>query len=340
MQLAAHLTSPLTYCCLVVLLSACGGGGGGVSSLPPAGPTDAQRQSAAASTAQNHAACQAIAPFYWEVGDRLGARGSGSITSTADPTVYSADTVMNIASASKWLYGAYVVEQRGTALSATDIAALNFTSGYTSFSTCLPGQSVQGCVDFLNNGAYTAANAGRFAYGGGHMQVHAASAMGLGALFNDGLAGEVRSRLGTDIALTYSQPQPAGGGVSSGTAYARFLRRLLDGTYRLGSQLGTHAVCASTDAARCTLPAINSPMPTDETMHYALGHWVEDDPVKGDGAFSSAGAFGFYPWIDASRSWYGLVVRHTNAAGEQDGVASMYCGRVIRKAWITAAAVP
>jgi len=195
-------------------------------------------------------------------------------------------------------------------------------------------------LNFLNNGTYTATDAGRFAYGGGHMQVHAAGAMGLGALFNDGLASEVRSRLGTDLTLSYSQPQPAGGGVSSGAAYARFLRRLLDGTYRMSSQLGSHAVCASTNAARCTVPAINSPMPTDETMHYSLGHWVEDDPVKGDGAFGSAGAFGFYPWIDVSRTWYGLVVRRTNTSGEQDGVASMYCGRVIRKAWVTGAAVP
>jgi len=28
---------------------------------------------------------------------------------------------------------------------------------------------------------------------------------------------------------------------------------------------------------------------------YAIGYWVEDDATYGDGAFSSAGSFGFYP---------------------------------------------
>jgi hypothetical protein len=321
----------------MALLTACGGGGGdggGTAPPPSSGPTDAQRSAAATTAASTHAACVAVQPFYWEIGNGQAALASAAVNSTSDPTVYSASSVMNIASASKWLYGTYVVEKRGAGLDAADIAALNFTSGYTSFSLCLPGQSVQGCVDFLSNGVHTPANDGKFYYSGGHMQQHAAAVMGVGALFNDGLASEIRSQIGNDIALSYSQPQLAGGVVSSGADYARFLRRMLSGGYRLSSQLGSYAVCTSSNPAVCPT-GLSGPMPANENMHYSLGHWVEDDPVLGDGAFSSAGAFGFYPWIDASKTWYGLVVRYSGQAGEQDGVASMYCGRAIRKAWVS-----
>ena len=74
-----------------------------------------------------------------------------------------------------------------------------------------------------------------------------------------------------------------------------------------------------------------SPFP--EQNHYSVGHWVEDDPVHGDGAFSSPGAFGFYPWISANRVAYGIVAReaHVSKAGSD----SVVCGRAIRKAWTT-----
>ena len=57
----------------------------------------------------------------------------------------------------------------------------------------------------------------------------------------------------------------------------------------------------------------------------------------GDGAFSSAGAFGFYPWIDTSKRYYGIVARQ-DFFSARAGVDSAYCGRVIRKAWVTGTA--
>jgi len=58
-------------------------------------------------------------------------------------------------------------------------------------------------------------------------------------------------------------------------------------------------------------------------------------PAVGDGAFSSAGAFGFYPWIDAGRRYYGVIARR-DSAGE--GYDSARCGRLIRKAWLSGVA--
>lgn len=323
----------------LLALAACGGGGGGppVVAPPPGGPpTDAQRSAAATSTAQSSGnACNAIRPFYWEIGDRAASQASGSVnTSAGGPPTYTAASSMNIASASKWLYAGYVAQRRGVAgLTADDIRFLTFRSGYTSFSTCLAGQTVDGCVNYLSNGVYTPANDGRFSYDGGHMQQHA-SRLGLGGLGNAALAAEMQSQLGADVGLSYTQPQLAGGAVSTAADYARFLRKLLDGSLRLGGQLDAPSVCAS--PATCPADAVATPIPASESWRYGLGHWVESDPAVGDGAFSSAGAFGFYPWIDASRSYYGVLARA--ALGGQPGYESVQCGRLIRQAWLTGVA--
>ena len=76
-------------------------------------------------------------------------------------------------------------------------------------------------------------------------------------------------------------------------------------------------------------------MPSSESWRYSIGHWVEDDPVVGHGAFSSAGSFGFYPWIDADKTTYGVLARSESAG---NGIDSVDCGRLVRKAWITAVA--
>lgn len=335
-------TAPLTLTLLV--LAGCGGGGDspvvGAPSPPPATtPTLEQRSAAAAQTAQSDGnPCAPIRPFYWEIGDRNARAASGSIAVAGNPPAYTADSTMPIASASKWIYGAYVAQRRAGSLTDEDIRFLTFRSGYTSFSRCLPSQTVDGCVGYADNGVYHPAADGLFSYGGGHMQKHA-SLIGLGTMDSGALATEVRAKLGTDIELGYSQPQLAGGIFTSAANYARFLRKLLGGELILGSLLGSHAVC--TNPATCP-QALNAPVPGNESWSYSLGHWVEADPAVGDGAFSSAGAFGFYPWIDASRSWYGIIARQQAPAPGTDedeslgeGARSVQCGRLIRKAWIS-----
>ncbi|QIL20370.1 hypothetical protein [Thermomonas sp. HDW16] len=339
--------------CVLLLLQGCGGGGGGNSGgatlpappprpplpPPPSQPSNPQRIAAATTTAQGDTnACASIRPFYWEVGDKSSGLASGSVDSATDPTVYKADTPMAIASASKWVYAAYVAQMRPGPLTTEDIKFLTFRSGYTSFNGCLQGQSVDECVAFADNGLYHPANDGMFSYGGGHMQKHA-SLIGLGPLRNDGLAAEVRAKIGNDIALLYTQPQLAGGLFTTASDYALFLRRLLGNQLRLGAMLGANAVC--TNPGTCA-QARNTPVPATESWNYSLGHWVEVDPLVGDGAFSSAGAFGFYPWIDASKTWYGIVARKQATAGQDtdqnlgEGYRSTQCGRLIRKAWVTA----
>lgn len=316
-------------------LTACGGGGGDAGSTAPVPTTDATRIQAATATAQSSTnACAAIQPFYWEVGDKAQRLGSGSVNKAGSATTYTAATSMSIASASKWIYGAYVAQQRGGVLTAQDIQFLNFRSGYTNFgfSGCERTDTVASCVARGTNGVQTTSHVGKFYYNGGHMQVHAnqpAPGMSLGALDNSALATEVRRLLGTDIDLSYVQPQLAGGVVTNANNYAIFLRKLLNNQLQLSGLLGKYPVC--TNPATCA-EALSTPITDGQNWHYALGYWIEDDP-KGDGAFSSAGAFGFYPWIDATKTTYGIVARFDALGGGNESAA---CGALIRKAWLTA----
>jgi hypothetical protein len=266
------------------------------------------------------------------VGNQNAALASGSVNKTGDATTYSASTVMSIASASKWVYGAYVAEKRAGALTDSDIKFLHFRSGYVSFDafgSCNFGDTVDGCLNNGNNGAYTASSEGKFNYDGGHMQKHG-SLDGLGGLGSVALASEVRRVLGQDIALSYSQPQLAGGVVTSASDYARLLRKFLGGQLRMGALLGTNAVC--TNPTRCS-GAVATPTPLSESWSYSLGHWVDTDPLVGDGSFSSTGAFGFHPWITADKTHYGVIARRTSVPGT--GFDSAVCGRLLRKAWAT-----
>ena len=145
------------------LAVACGG-----SSIPGTGtPDTATRMAAARQTAMLNVQCQAISPFYYEIGDKTGAIASASIGGNT----YLADTQMNIASASKWLFGAYVAEVRAGVLTATDVQATHMQAGYVSMgSVCGPNMTVSSCFAFSSNDTYTPSSLGRFHYDSGHFQ--------------------------------------------------------------------------------------------------------------------------------------------------------------------------
>lgn len=316
-----------------ILLSACGGGGDDDAETAP--PPDDPRTVAAQATAANNPLCQAVAPFYWEIGNRSTPLASGRVGDQAP----QANTELSIASASKWLYASYVT-QKHNGVREQDVPFLNFTSGYDQFGQplCERHDTVGSCLQ--GRDGRTDANIGKFSYSSGHMQVHGVNEMGLGEADNAALATEVNATLQIS-GFRYTQPQPAGGMAASATGYAAFLRRMLSGDLLMLAQLGTHAVCANEAPAVCgaEVAAVGSPMPpgSQEAWHYSLGHWVEDDPEVGDGAFSSPGAFGFYPWIDAEKTLYGILARQTSPLDgeESDGFRSAECGRLIRKAWKT-----
>lgn len=308
-----------------------------VGTVPAAAQSNVTRTQAATSTAINHATCKALPNFYWEIGGRNGRLASG----TRGLLPPKATSSMPIYSASKWLFGAYVYQRRSGLLSEGETRLLNLSSGNTGTATCLAPQSVSSCRNSM--GAFNPLAVGSFHYGPAHHQQLAVD-LGLGSQSRTQLASSLRAVLGSDIALSYDHTTLASGAQMTPTAYALFLRKILDGRLRLGEALGASAVCTYTSASSTetgrTRCAKSSYSPTDGANHtlneqwdYSLGHWVETDPLTGDGAFSSAGYAGFYPWIDATQSYYGVLAR--NQAANAASRDSILCGRQIRKAWMT-----
>ena len=350
------------------LLAGCGGkpgsGSGGSSTSSGVGGGDggtiptSQRATAATNAATSDSHCTGLpTAFYWEIGDANGTLvhgQAGAAGAAIDPS-----KSMVLASASKWIFGAYALEKQSldAIVAAKNDVYLNFTSPYHNFDDllCVGKDTVAEC----NNGQPSPADAGKFFYNGGHLQYYAVNVAGLGNDCRDSLipsfpppctptfAGDVQAAVGP-IGLTYSSAQPAGGGDAPPSEYAAFLRLILGGKLAIGQHLGADAVCAWTHFPDCD--ALYSPVneskpgaPTndvsDEKWHYSIAHWVEPD-----GTFSSPGKYGFYPWIDASKTWYGVLARYDNGgaddAGNEDAsgpayYASALCGRAIRNAWLT-----
>ncbi len=300
---------------------------------------------AATATATDNALCGAISPFYWEIGDQNGPLASGSIgTSSTGPIV--ATTSLSIASASKLLYASYVVQVRGAAgnLSASDINFLHFTSGYTympengSTSVCpatLSPDTINQCLKLTNTSgdSYSAqdpATVGAFDYDGGHMENHASQLMSLGNVGLSSLGSTIAAPLGSGVTFKYTEPLMAGGVTTTASMFALVLRNILnvEDPLAMNDALGTSPVCTLPSS---TCNAVYTPFP-QEAWDYSIGHWIEDNPAtNGDGAFNSAGSSGFYPWIDATKSYYGVLSRN-----EPNGAySSVQCGRLIRRAFIT-----
>jgi hypothetical protein len=238
---------------------------------------------------------------------------------------------MNIASASKLVFGAYVFERFRGDVSRIDASAMRMLSGYGSlaYESCVGASTVTACFAAASNSVLTSADVGLFDYNGGHFQSYAIS-LGLGGDDDAALTAAIKGVLGPELSFSYSSPQLAAGIHASASDYAAFLRKILARQLSIHDHLGEVPVC--TLPSSCST-AVYSPAPA--AWHYSYAHWVEDDP-GGDGAFSSPGAFGFYPWIDATKTYYGLVARYSLAT--QAYVESAECGAAIRKAFVTGAA--
>ncbi|PQA86387.1 hypothetical protein [Hyphococcus luteus] len=288
-----------------------------------------------ATNAANGSACNDIRPFYWEIGEDS---GGPVVSGQVGGTDYARDTQIGIASASKWIFGAYVLERyygppTGSA-GATIVSALNMQEGHTSFSPlyCAFTTYVNGCHMIGSNDDVDSSKVGYFNYGGGDGQYAAADTglLGLNTKTATTLLNEVNSYLSLGSDFEYNFPAVAGGMRSSAEDYAAFLQNLMDGTYVMSSYLGDSAV--NTQCTECSSPF------GSVDLHYSYFHWVEDQTggnlpngtsvSAGDGSFSSPGALGFYPWISADKETYGIVA--TDDASFQE---SYVCGVAIRDAY-------
>ncbi|WP_028007569.1 hypothetical protein [Solimonas flava] len=292
------------------------------ASLPARAASVADRAKAVTTAAQGDADCKKLGDFYWEIGDAKGVLASGAVG-----TEYSANSEMKIASASKFVWGAYVLEKigRNNKPSAEQLSYLEMRAGYTKLNPlfCMFSKTSDDCLNKRENGMRVAADVGKFSYNAGHDQ-KLAQILGLGGYTAQRMTEEVMGYIGRDINLSYSSPSPAGGMQGTPAGYGAFLRKILSGQLRMHDFLGYEPVCT-----KCASAAFS---PAPWAWHYSINHWVEDDPQNGDGAFSSPGLMGFYPWISADKSTYGIVARQKLSTSAY--VDSAVCGRKLRAAWM------
>lgn len=270
--------------------------------------------------AQQDPACKALGNFYWSVGDQSGRLGQGQIGSQ-----WNENTAMAIFSASKMIFSTYVLEKTAGNLTDSLIKGLNFTSGYTgpNENVCLPSDTVGSCFT-RDQSRFEPAKVGTFVYASGHMQKIASVDLGLAPLTRATLANEMMSVLGSDINFIFevnelgiqAGPVLAGGIKLAPTTYEKLLTKIVNGTYQIKNFLGSNAVPTG----------ING-------VQYSLGHWVEQD-----GAFSSVGALGFLPWVDSTKTYWGVIARVERDLSKvaTASVSSQVCGQKMRAAFMSA----
>jgi hypothetical protein len=298
----------------------------------------------AATAAANSSVCDDIRPFYWEIG---GASGGPIISGQVGGTTYSRSTGVALASGSKWVFGAYVVQRYngipGGISGAKIVKALNMRAGYTHLNddVCTSPNTftVTSCFHILGNDRYDAAADGEFFYDSGNAQSAAAAAtlLDLGSKTRSSLLAEVDGQLGLGPSFEYLNTPVSSGLGANAEDYASFLQKIMDGTYVISSYLSFLPV----PTYPCG-PGLTGCSPAGSVdFHYSLHHWIEDNTGgtlpngktlgPGDAAHSSAGAFGFYPWITNDLQYYGIISRQGEAGTGSD---SLVCGRAIRAAFL------
>jgi len=302
---------------------------------------------AAATAAANSSICEDAQPFYWEVG---AASGSPIISGQVGGTNFSRSTEVHLASASKLVFSTYVVQRYngipGGISGARIVKALNMKAGYINLddSLCVQGSesdsyTVADCFYDGNNSDHDPAAEGEFFYDSGHAQHAAATAtqLNLGLKTKSSLLTEINSQLDLGPTFKYDATNVSGGMSANAEDYAVFLQKIMEGTYMISSYLDFLPVpTACTYWWNCP----SSPGGSVD-FHYSLHHWIEDNTGgklpngkslgPGDGAYSSAGAFGFYPWITSDLQYYGIISRESESGAGGDSVV---CGRAIRAAFL------
>ncbi|MDX2024550.1 MAG: serine hydrolase domain-containing protein [Deltaproteobacteria bacterium] len=199
---------------------------------------------------------------------------------------------------------------------------LSHTSGLPGNATCLASDSLTlaACAKEILGARLQTPPA--FVYGGASFQVagrmaEVASGKPWNTLFSEALsapceaetlsfAASPRNNLGSDI-----NPRIAGGAAASLVDYARFLSVFVN-----GGRCGDVRVLTSSTVTTILTNHIGaldqSGSPLSQAEGYGLGWWRE----KGGVIWSDPGAFGTYPWIDASHDYAAvLLIRKSLTVG-------------------------
>jgi len=307
-------------------------------------------------------------PAYSCPGSGIGTFKNGCPAST---TINSMSTVVPFASGAKWWYGAYVAQLYGgpSSVPAAQQPFMNFTSGYVSMGdsgyACagISPPTINQCLTQSNAGVpYTTKTnsfVGYFDYDSGHFENHAGQyGAAINTLYastsNHALVNAITNELSLTVSSYYTNPLLSGALVGTGADYRKLLIAIINGSLALGANLTYNAACTqggdtytvdangnTTTSFTCQQGAAvygTSPLSPDDD-YYSFGHWIEVDPrVNGDGASSSPGSIGIYPWVEKGLGYYGVLSRWATpgyySLGQQ-GQSSLFCGRLLRRAWDT-----
>lgn len=287
------------------------------SQLVFAGVREAQQ------VAENHSLCRSIQPFYWEIGNQ-----NGKVVGDSVGGRILRNTELKIASASKLVFAAYLLEKTQGHLSAKDKSLLTMQGGYDSFNPmpCALRRTVKACFEARDNSHIDNRAENKFYYSGGNAQALAVM-HGLGDLTKRELNREIELKLKNKFSLNYTNLALAGGLEMSAEDYAIFLQEVLNGTYRIKDFLGADAICTLPKDCKTSIFS-----PAEENWFYSYHHWVEKNSDGRVEAYSSPGARGFYPWIGPDKKIYGVLARE--GLGEKAYWESVLCGREIRRAFL------
>jgi CubicO group peptidase (beta-lactamase class C family) len=244
---------------------------------------------------------------------------------------YNAATVVPIASSTKWISSSvfmtlvddgiiglddpvsmYLPNWTGQMGTITMRQLWSFTSGLPGDHACLGDQTMTlaTCVEQIRLGGLIAAPGTQFYYGGASMQVagrvaEVATGQSWLTLWYD--------RLKTPLGMTNSgfgpvpNPQIGGGMGATLGEYSKLLQMHLGrGVFNGQRVLSPGAVIEMQKDQTFGVPLAYTPHP--DPRRYGLGIWR--DVVNGQAAvqLSSQGKFGFSPWLDNDRDYFGIFM--------------------------------
>ncbi len=285
---------------------------------------------------QSACAQSKLGSFYWEMGNGTNVLAAGRV---GNGPLTNPNNTINIASASKWIYATYA-EARGLANSPAQKRLLTMRGGHRAFTPTRCSaknqdgsmQTVSECLQKPGNQYINGSQVNKFYYNGGGMQDHAVNVAGLGGFSSNNIGREYNSVL-KNIGFGFSLPAVAGGMKMTPKNYGLFLQGIVRNQWKTIGYLGKDSIAATPPDA-----SDGKQNPSKTNMRYSYGHWVESHTTpllggpKGDGAFSSPGVFGFYPWISKNKSFYGLLSRYNRQSDAFRQSAA--CGQHMRKAWL------
>ena len=253
---------------------------------------------------------------------------------------YTANTVVPIASASKWLSAAtimtlvdagdlsldapisrYLPTFTGNKASITLRQLLSFTSGVEEDPSCVQkaGLTLRQCADAIAALPLAATPGAQYRYGSGHLVVAAAAAE---SVTGESFTTLFQQRVAQPLGMTQTSfagganPNPAGSARSSMSDYLRFVRAMwtdgdAGGTRLLSEQAVSEMQRDQTGGAPIV---VATQIRKALGSRYGFGEWYDVlDPAMQAYEVSSPGTFGFRPWIDRQRDIYAVYVVYSQS---------------------------